>query len=40
MTMTGSLPEFVFGKSLGLSINDNDLVYDEFFGEVFPGLRL
>ena len=40
MTMTGSLPEFVFGKSLGLSVDDNDRVYDEFCGEVFPGLRL
>ena len=38
--MTESVLEFVFGKSLDLSMSDNGRVYDGFCGEVFPGLRL
>ena len=38
--MTESVPEFVSGKSLDLSMSDNGRVYDGFCGEVFPGLRL
>ena len=40
MAMTESVPEFVFGKSLGLTISDNGRVYHGFYGEVFPSLRL
>ena len=32
-----SVPEFVFGKFLGLSLNDNSRVYNGFCGEVFSG---
>ena len=40
MAMTESVPEFVIGKSLGLTISDNGQVYDGFSGEDFPGLSL
>ena len=40
MAMKESVPEFVFGKSLGLTISDNGRVYHGFYGEVFPSLRL
>ena len=40
MLMTESVPEFVFGKSLGFIISDNGRDYDGFCGKVFPGLRL
>ena len=35
MEVTESVPEFVFGKSVGLTINDKGRVYDGFRGEVF-----
>ena len=38
--MTESAVEFVFGKSLDLTISDNGRVYDGFCGEVSPGLKL
>ena len=40
MAMTESVLEFVFGKSLGLSMSDNGRVYDGFCSEVLRGLRL
>ena len=40
MTMAESVPEFVFGKSLGFIISDNGRDYDGFCDKVFPGLRL
>ena len=35
MEVMESLPEFVFGKSVGLTVYDNGRFYDGFGGEVF-----